>query len=261
MPQLLLLPDPKPLVDRLGADFFRQAPESPGVYLMRDAADVILYIGKAKNLRKRLASYRVANPDRLRRRQLRLLRAVARIELQECADETSALAREASLLRNVRPRFNRAGTWPGSPRFLGWRLTPAGLRLSVAEACHPNWVFHGPYGGAAFPVRAALLRLVWCAVHAEHGLTGLPQGWFSGHCTECAVIAQRKDDPACLEKAEARLRNLFKGEAESFITWVRDRTAAWEHPFEVTARDTDLETIQQFAAVHLADKGRGDMSA
>ena len=259
MPQLLLLPDPKPLVDRLGADFFRQAPESPGVYLMRDAADVILYIGKAKNLRKRLASYRVANPDRLRRRQLRLLRAVARIELQECADETSALAREASLLRNVRPRFNRAGTWPGPPRFLGWRLTSEGLQLSVAEASHPDWVFHGPYGGVALPVRAALLRLVWCAVHAKHGLCGLPQGWFSGHCSDCAAIPQSTDDSACLWKAEARLRNLFKGEAETFITWVRDSTAAWEHPFDVKARETDLETIQQFGAVHLAYREPGDM--
>ena len=54
MPQLLLFPDPRPLVERLGADFFRQAPNHPGVYLMRDASDTVLYVGKAKSLRKRL---------------------------------------------------------------------------------------------------------------------------------------------------------------------------------------------------------------
>src|SRR3989442_15801041 len=59
--QQLLFPDPQPLVERLGRDFFRQLPECPGVYLIRDACDVILYVGKAKNLRKRLGSYRVAN--------------------------------------------------------------------------------------------------------------------------------------------------------------------------------------------------------
>src|SRR5436309_4873237 len=85
-------PDPQPLVERLGRDFFRQLPECPGVYLMRGAADVVLYVGKAKNLRRRLDSYRVANPDRLPRRHLRMLRAVVRIELQECPDESSALA-------------------------------------------------------------------------------------------------------------------------------------------------------------------------
>jgi excinuclease ABC subunit C len=109
MSQMLLLPDPQPLVDRLGREFFRQAPESPGVYLMRDAANAVLYVGKAKNLRKRLGSYRVANPERLPRRHLRLLRAVVRIDLEECPNEPSALAREAELLRDLRPRFNRAG--------------------------------------------------------------------------------------------------------------------------------------------------------
>src|SRR5216683_7970418 len=105
MTQMLLFPDPRPLVERLGQTFFQQAPQCPGVYLMRDAADTVLYVGKAKNLRKRLASYRVANPDRMPRRHLRLLRAVARIELQECPDESTALARESELLRTVRPKF------------------------------------------------------------------------------------------------------------------------------------------------------------
>src|SRR5258708_35888882 len=95
MPQMLLLPDPRPLVELLGADFFRQAPERPGIYLMLDANDTVQYVGKAKNLRKRLGSYRVANPDRLPRRHLRMLRAVRRIEFRECADEASALAGES----------------------------------------------------------------------------------------------------------------------------------------------------------------------
>ena len=98
MSQLLLFPDPRPLVERLGPDFFKQAPEAPGVYLMRAMDERVLYVGKAKNLRKRLCNYRVANPDRLRKRHLRLLRAVARIELELCRDEQAALAREAELL-------------------------------------------------------------------------------------------------------------------------------------------------------------------
>src|SRR5580693_2336743 len=52
--QTLLFPDPRPLVERMGQDFFRQLTERPGVYLMQDAAGVVLYVGKAKNLRQRL---------------------------------------------------------------------------------------------------------------------------------------------------------------------------------------------------------------
>ena len=47
MTQILLFPDPRPLVERLGPHFFRQAPDGPGVYLMRDAANEVLYVGKA----------------------------------------------------------------------------------------------------------------------------------------------------------------------------------------------------------------------
>ena len=61
MAQTLLFPDPKPLVERLGRDFFLTAPSCPGVYLMRDAQGAAVYIGKARNLRQRLAAYRVAD--------------------------------------------------------------------------------------------------------------------------------------------------------------------------------------------------------
>lgn len=107
--QLWLFPPPRPLVERLGTDFFRALPERPGVYLMCGAEAGVLYVGSAKNLRKRLASYRVANPERLSRRLIRLLHRVRRIEFDECADESAARAREESLICVLTPPFNRAG--------------------------------------------------------------------------------------------------------------------------------------------------------
>ena len=121
MGQLLLMPDPRPLEERLGGRFFREAPKRPGVYLMRDAADRVVYVGKAGNLQQRLRSYRIANPDRMPRRHLRMVREVARIELLFCADESAALQCESKLLRSLKPRFNRSGVWPGKTRFLVWR--------------------------------------------------------------------------------------------------------------------------------------------
>ena len=89
MAQLLLLPDARPLEKRLGRKFFRRAPRRPGVYLMRDKADEVVYVGKAKDLRQRLSHYRVANPDRMPRRHLRMVREVQRIEFQFCANESA----------------------------------------------------------------------------------------------------------------------------------------------------------------------------
>ena len=87
MSPTLLFPDPLPLDERLGGKFFRRAPDRTGVYLMKDADDRVLYVGKAVDLKRRLNNYRVANPDRMPRRHLRMVRQVARIEFQFCANE------------------------------------------------------------------------------------------------------------------------------------------------------------------------------
>lgn len=111
--QLWLFPPPKPLVERLGKEFFHQIPEQPGVYLMCGERQGVLYVGSAKNLRKRLASYRVANPERFPRRVIRLLNEVRRIEFIVCPSEDTARYREEELIGSLLPRFNRAGVvWP-----------------------------------------------------------------------------------------------------------------------------------------------------
>jgi predicted GIY-YIG superfamily endonuclease len=246
MSQLLLFADPRPLVERLGADFFRRAPESPGVYLMRDRANTVLYVGKARNLKKRLASYRVANPDRLRRRHLRLLRAVDHIELRPCSSEESALATETALLRTLRPRFNRAGTWPTTPRFIAWRTGGHVLELAVTECAPLSWKYFGPLGGAAIPLRAALVRLMYYSLFAEAGVAGLPVGWFNGCFSESCKFPAKHQRQCELEQAAEYLEKLFGGDAEPLFEWVLSRTIGWAHPFEVAIRDADLQILREF---------------
>jgi hypothetical protein len=111
--QLWLFDPPKPLVERFGDEFFRSVPEVPGVYLMCGASEAVLYVGKARNLRKRLAAYRVANPERMSRRTIRLLHQTRRIEWDECQSEEAAIYREELLICVLAPKFNSAGkVWP-----------------------------------------------------------------------------------------------------------------------------------------------------
>src|SRR5436309_10894970 len=83
----------------------RLAPTSPGVYRMLNAANDVLYVGKAKNVRKRLASYaRIAavQPARI----MRMIAACVSIEIVSTSTETEALLLEANLIKQLRPRFN-----------------------------------------------------------------------------------------------------------------------------------------------------------
>jgi excinuclease ABC subunit C len=82
----------------------RHAPTSPGVYRMLNAANDVLYVGKAKNVRKRLASY--ARPTGQVMRIARMIAATVVVEIISTATETEALLLEANLIKQLRPRFN-----------------------------------------------------------------------------------------------------------------------------------------------------------
>jgi excinuclease ABC subunit C len=82
----------------------RLAPTSPGVYRMLNAARDVLYVGKAKNVKKRLASY--ARPTGHVLRIARMIASAVEVEIISTATETEALLLEANLIKQLRPRFN-----------------------------------------------------------------------------------------------------------------------------------------------------------
>ncbi|MGJ4890088.1 excinuclease ABC subunit UvrC [Bradyrhizobium sp. HKCCYLRH3099] len=83
----------------------RLAPTSPGVYRMLNAAHDVLYVGKAKNVKKRLSSYARANAP-LPARILRMIAATVSVEIVSTTTETEALLLEANLIKQLKPRFN-----------------------------------------------------------------------------------------------------------------------------------------------------------
>ena len=84
--------------------YAKLAPSSPGVYRMIDAKGDVLYVGKAKNIRKRVAAY--ARPTGYDPRIERMVAATASLEFVSTATETEALLLEANLIKRLRPRFN-----------------------------------------------------------------------------------------------------------------------------------------------------------
>jgi DNA polymerase-3 subunit epsilon len=125
------------------------APAGPGVYLLEDAAGQVLYVGKARNLQRRLAAYH--------RRQLGLLRrfdglagAVARIRTLPARSDLEALVLEARLLRRHAPPYNTQRARRSPALFLRAELTDESASLTAArEACDDGAHYLGPFRTAA----------------------------------------------------------------------------------------------------------------
>ena len=216
---------------------------------MRDASDKVLYVGKAKNLRKRIGNYRIANPDRMPRRHLKMVNAVARIDFQFCPSESSALRHEKKLIRSLKPKFNRAGVWPSKPRFIVWRVESEHLKISVRETPAAGWQRFGPLGGEAAHLQRIIARLLWLAVNPERPLTQLPAGWMRGDFMETVSL---KCGSAMAETVAA-LENLFWQDAGKFIFWLGARFAHRIIPFERRIIETELESIEEFATKQKPD--------
>jgi excinuclease ABC subunit C len=82
----------------------KHAPSAPGVYRMIDAKGDVLYVGKAKHIKKRVTAY--TRPTGHDNRIVRMISATATMEFVTTKTETEALLLEANLIKRLRPRFN-----------------------------------------------------------------------------------------------------------------------------------------------------------
>jgi predicted GIY-YIG superfamily endonuclease len=242
MAQKLLFPDPRPLDRRLGRKFFLRAPRRPGVYLMKDADDRVLYVGKAKDLKQRLNNYRVANPDRMPRRHLKMVRDVARIEFQFCPSERAALRRESRLLRSLKPRFNRAGVWPGRSRFVVWRMTGEKAEIGVMEVPEAGWRRAGPFNSAASVVHECMVRLSWLACNPQVPVAQLHEGWLQGRVPAVVEICRG----AAAVEVLTGIEGFFWNGAPDFVAWLEFKLRERTHPFERAAIAADIEQLSHF---------------
>src|SRR5947209_11928623 len=81
----------------------RAVPEAPGVYLLRDKSEQVIYVGKALRLRDRLRSYFAGTELG---RTADLVKRIYDFEFVTCANEVEALVLENNLIKHYRPRFN-----------------------------------------------------------------------------------------------------------------------------------------------------------
>ena len=152
---------------KFGARFLTEVPAAPGVYRFHDGAGVLLYIGKAVNLRRRLGQYRLAGRRKKERKRRALVKAAARITWEVCESPLAAALAEIRLIQTLRPPRNVASAYPFLYPFVGIAAEGDEIYfcLTTSPGAFPSVAFHGAFRSRdvtreAFFALATLLRYV-----------------------------------------------------------------------------------------------------
>lgn len=120
----------------------QQSPEAPGVYVFLDRAGRPIYVGKSVNLKARLASYLGTSE---KRKETRIARAAAAVEIERTGSEFEALLREVALIQQHRPRFNRRMRSPERYVYVGVDYTEEFPLVSTTSDPSDDGAYFGPF--------------------------------------------------------------------------------------------------------------------
>ncbi len=124
-------------------------PASPGVYIFRDAEDDVIYVGKAKNIRARVANYFTRSGDG-RPKIAELRERVRRIDFIVSKSETEALVLESNLIKRHRPRFNASLRDDKSYPYIVVTTGDEYPRVYATRGTHdPRYRYFGPFPSAS----------------------------------------------------------------------------------------------------------------
>ena len=123
-------------------------PTSPGVYIFKDAGDKVIYVGKAKNIRGRVANYFTKSGDG-RPKIAELRERVSQIDFIATRTETEALVLEANLIKRHRPRFNASLKDDKSYPYIVVTTGDEYPRVFATRSAHdPRHRYFGPFPSA-----------------------------------------------------------------------------------------------------------------
>ena len=212
----------------------RSAPTSPGVYRMLNAAHDVLYVGKAKNVRNRLASYaRVSavQPARI----LRMIAATVTVEIVSTTTETEALLLEANLIKQLRPRFNvQLRDDKSFPYILitGDHWAPQILKHRGAQT-RPGQYF-GPFASAG-----AVNRTI-TALQRAFLVRSCTDSFFESRTRPCLLYQIRRCSGPCTGEIDFPGYTELVREAKDFLSG-RSRLVKQELAAEMDKASTELE--------------------
>ncbi|MFE7265367.1 excinuclease ABC subunit UvrC [Streptomyces sp. NPDC057592] len=249
-----------------------QIPDSPGVYKFRDEHRRVIYVGKAKNLRQRLANY-FQDLAALHPRTRTMVTTAASVEWTVVSTEVEALQLEYSWIKEFDPRFNVKYRDDKSYPYLAVTLNEEFPRVQVMRGAKKKGVrYFGPYGHAwairetvdlmlrVFPVRTCS-----AGVFKNAARTGRP--CLLGYIGKCSAPCVGRVTPEEHRELADDFCHFMVGRTGTYIRRLEKdmMAAAEEMEYERAARLRDdveaLKRAMEKSAVVLADATDADLIA
>jgi excinuclease ABC subunit C len=196
-------------------------PDKPGVYQFIDSNDTILYVGKAKNLRKRVASYFSGNQSG---KTTLLLKRASDIRHIIVENESDALLLENNLIKKHQPRYNILLKDDKTFPWICIKKEPFPRVFSTRNVIRDGSSYYGPYTSALMvKTLIALVRQLYnlrtCSLPLSR--TGIEAGKFKvcleyhlGNCKGPCVGLQSEED---YEEGLQQIRDILKGNISTVI--------------------------------------------
>ncbi|MCH8045157.1 MAG: excinuclease ABC subunit UvrC [Planctomycetes bacterium] len=240
------------------AEKVRAFPTTPGVYLMKDSAGRVIYIGKAKSLRARVGSYflQAAAVDR---RTADLVREIADVDYLDAESEVDALLVEARLIKDVQPKYNQALRDDKSFPYLEITTREDFPRVEFTrEPASRGTRLYGPFASAgslrgAIAVLQRIFKFRTCSLDIEEGDERWE--WFRpcllASIDQCTAPCNLRISKEEYRKDIGRLKMFLDGKKTKLLKQMHAemQEAATEKLFEKAARLRDeirmLETLDE----------------
>jgi excinuclease ABC subunit C len=243
---------------RRAAAKVREFPQTPGVYLMKDSAGRVIYVGKAKNLRARAGSYflKAAAEDR---RTADLVRDIADIDFIAAESEVDALLVEARLIKDVQPKFNQDLKDDKTFPYLEVTTREDFPRVEFTRQPHERGTkLYGPFASAsslrgAIQVLQKIFKFRTCTLDIDEN--DEKWRWYRpcllASINQCSAPCNLRISKEDYRRDIQRLRMFMEGKKQKLLGEMKDemRTAAAALLFEKAARLRDeiqmLETLDE----------------
>lgn len=190
--------------------YVKALPDAPGVYRMLDAKGNVLYVGKAKSLRKRVSSY--VKTGGLTDRIARVVADTAEMLFVTTASETEALLLESNLIKRLKPRYNVSYRDDKSfPNILLREDHPFAQLLKHRGAKSTKGVYFGPFASAGAVNRTLN------ALQRAFLLRSCSDSVFNSRTRPCLLHQIKRCSAPCVGRIDAENYARLVAEAEAFL--------------------------------------------